>query len=116
GGIGIAVQIAVLWLLTRAGVPYLAATALAVASAVVHNFVWHQRWTWADRRRDEAPLRTFASFALANGAVSLVTNLVAMAALVGALGLAPVAANLVAIAAAGLVNFWLGDRVVFSPA
>ena len=50
GGIGIGVQFAALFLLK--GVlhfNYLAATAIAVEAAVVHNFVWHEQFTWVDR-------------------------------------------------------------------
>ena len=118
GGLGIAVQIGVLWLLVHGlAVSHLPATALAVSAAVLHNFLWHWRWTWRDR---EIPLSAagaaLARFAMANGAVSLAGNLFAMSLLVGAWGLAPLPANLLAIAACGLVNFWLGDRVVFAPA
>jgi putative flippase GtrA len=50
GGIGIAVQFAALFLLKSVfHVHYLAATALAVEAAVLHNFIWHERFTWADR-------------------------------------------------------------------
>ena len=109
--LGIGVQLAVLWLLTRAGVNYMAATVLAVAAAVIHNFVWHRQWTWADR--ETGVFTTFFSFVAANGAVSLATNLLVMAALVSGVGLSPLLASLVAIGSAGLVNFWLGDHVVF---
>jgi putative flippase GtrA len=50
GGIGILVQFAALSLLM--GVlhfHYLVATAIAVEAAVMHNFVWHERFTWIDR-------------------------------------------------------------------
>ncbi|HET9372408.1 MAG TPA: GtrA family protein [Vicinamibacterales bacterium] len=109
--LGIGVQLGILWLLTTAGVDYLAATTLAVAAAVVHNFAWHRQWTWADR--DTNIVRAFVAFAAGNGAVSLVTNLVVMTGLVSGAGMAPVLANLVAIGSAGVVNFWIGDRVVF---
>ena len=36
GAIGIAVQVAVLWALTRIGIAYLLATAIAVEAAVLH--------------------------------------------------------------------------------
>ncbi len=52
GGIGIGVQFAALLLVK--GVlhfNYLAATAIAVEAAVVHNFVWHEQFTWVDRTR-----------------------------------------------------------------
>jgi hypothetical protein len=50
GGLGIAVQLAVL-LGLKGGfhLSYLPATALAVETAVVHNFLWHERYTWSDR-------------------------------------------------------------------
>ncbi len=52
GGIGIAVQFAALFLMKSVlHFNYLAATAIAVEAAVVHNFVWHEQFTWADRTR-----------------------------------------------------------------
>jgi putative flippase GtrA len=112
---GILVQLATLWLLTsRAGIHYQAATLLAVAAAILHNFVWHWRWTWADRAlTPRAAADAFGRFALTNGAVSLVVNLMAMPLLVTVAGLPPVPANLLAIASAGLANFYLADRVAF---
>jgi putative flippase GtrA len=52
-------------------------------------------------------------FVLANGAVSLVGNVVVMATLTGGLGVHPLPANALAIAACSVVNFWLGDHFVF---
>ena len=49
GAIGIVVQLGALALLTAAGMHYLVATALAVETAVLHNFAWHQNFTWSDR-------------------------------------------------------------------
>jgi putative flippase GtrA len=50
GAVGICVQFGVLFFLkSELHFPYLAATALAVEAAVVHNFFWHERFTWADR-------------------------------------------------------------------
>jgi putative flippase GtrA len=50
GAIGIFVQFAALFFLKSVvHFNYLSATALAVEIAVVHNFVWHERYTWADR-------------------------------------------------------------------
>lgn len=50
GAIGICVQFAALFLLKSAlGFNYLFATAFAVEAAVVHNFVWHEQFTWVDR-------------------------------------------------------------------
>jgi dolichol-phosphate mannosyltransferase len=115
GATGIGVQLLVLWTLTRADVHYLPATVLAVACAVVHNFVWHRRWTWGDRRegRDAPWPAELGAFAAANGLVSLGGNVVVMSLAAGLAGMPPVTANLVAIGATGVLNFWLGDRIVF---
>ena len=113
--LGIGVQVAVLsWLVDAWSMNYLAATVTAVLTAIAHNFIWHWRWTWADRGISLAAApAALGRFIAANGLVSLAGNLLLMAALVGTLHLPPVAANLLSIAACGLVNFWLGDRIVF---
>ena len=56
GGMGIAVQLLMLVVL-KSGlhIHYLVATALAVEAAVVHNFLWHERFTWADRPGPASP-------------------------------------------------------------
>ena len=112
GVLGVAVQLGTLWLLTDvAAVHYLIATPVAVMLAVVHNFVWHRLWTWKDRDVDVSC--ACARFLLANGFVSLAGNLGVMTALVSGAHVQPLAANAVAIVTSGLLNFWLGDAVVF---
>lgn len=115
GALGIGVQLSTVAALTAwLHVNVAAATAIGVTAAVVHNFIWHREWTWADRRAEGRDvLLTFCSFALSNGAVSLVGNVTLASILVWWTGLHGVAANVVAIAACGVVNYWLGDRVVF---
>jgi putative flippase GtrA len=112
--LGIGVQLATIWVLTDiVGMHYAAATMLGVSAAVVHNFAWHRRWTWAERAADAGVLMTFAGFALGNGLVSLGGNLVLMVVLVGTFGVPAIIANAAAIAACGCVNFLVGDRLVF---
>ena len=114
GTFGVGVQLVTVGTLIHgAGVNAVVATAIGVAAAVAHNFVWHTHWTWADRpiAQGQVP-RTFARFALSNGAVSLGGNLVLVSLLVG-LAVPPLVANMIAIAACGLVNYGLADRVVF---
>src|SRR5438128_10819121 len=56
GAGGVIVQTVALTILLRvSGMHYLVATALAVEASVLNNFVWHRRWTWADRARSRAP-------------------------------------------------------------
>jgi putative flippase GtrA len=114
GAAGVGVQLAALWLLADvARVHYLIATPAAVGLAVVHNFFWHRRWTWGDRARTGGPISALARFAVANGAVSLAGNLAVMVTLVSGAHVEPVVANGAAIGVCGLINFWLGDAVVF---
>jgi putative flippase GtrA len=116
GGVGIVVQLAALsvfrsWL----NLDYLLATGLAVEIAVIHNFLWHERFTWADRRaaKPMQSLVRLVKFNASNGAVSMVGNLGLMRVLVGEVKFNYVASNLVAIVLCSLVNFLLGDRFVF---
>ena len=111
GAMGIVVQLVTLALLTAAGVHYLLATALAVEAAVLHNFAWHQNFTWSDR--GGGILGRLARFHLTNGVISLLGNLALMRLLTGGLGMQPVPANLLSIAACFVANFFAADRVVF---
>lgn len=115
GAVGIVVQLAMLWMLTALGAEYMLATALAVETAVLHNFFWHERFTWVDRsggRRWDSAARLLR-FNLTTGAVSIGGNLLLMRLLVGGAHLRPVIANLVSIAGCSVVNFLVSDRWVF---
>lgn len=115
GAIGFALQLGLLALLIQLGLHYVLATALAVEAAVLHNFLWHERWTWSDRPAvGTARLDRLWRFHALNGLVSLAGNLVLMRLLVGACGLPPLAANACAVLACSLVNFTASDRAVFS--
>jgi putative flippase GtrA len=115
GAIGIGVQLAALAILKGLlRLPYLTATALAVEAAVLHNFVWHERWTWKDRRQaGGSVLSRLVRFHLGNGLVSIAVNLVAMRLLVGRLHMQYLIANLLAITAGSLANFFISDLLVF---
>jgi putative flippase GtrA len=114
GLLGFAVQLTVLALLLHAGTHYLVATAAAVEAAVLHNFIWHERWTWADRPPDrDARLARLVRFHALNGAVSLAGNLLLMRLLTGTLGMPPLAANAIAVVACSAINFAGADRLVF---
>ena len=74
GALGIAVQLTVLLgLKSGMHLNYLLATALAVETAVVHNFLWHERYTWADRVQPSwsKSLPRLLRFNLATGGVSI---------------------------------------------
>ena len=116
GGLGIAVQLSLLAAFTAwAGLHYLLSTALAVEVAVLHNFIWHERWTWRDRARCDQPGRwkRLLRFQFANGAVSVGGNLALMQIFVGVWEMNYTLANLVAISLCSILNFLAGDRWVY---
>lgn len=115
GLLGFGVQLAVLALLVRSGLGYLPATALAVESAVLHNFLWHERWTWRDRAATgRGRLARLWRFQVLNGLVSLTGNLLLMHVLVGRVGMSPLPANIAAVLACAALNYLGADRLVFS--
>jgi putative flippase GtrA len=114
GALGFAVQIAALaWLTIVWEVPYALATIAAVETAILHNFLWHERWTWADRGHIHGRLARLLRFHAGNGLVSLAGNLVVTVAGVELMALHPAAANTVAVVVTSIANFLLADRWVF---
>jgi putative flippase GtrA len=121
GAIGIGVQFAALFLLKSVlGFNYLFATAFAVEAAVVHNFVWHEQFTWVDRIplpglqpswRQSLP--RFLRFNLTTGAVSIVGNLALMKVMVGEGHMNYLLANAIAITLCSAANFLVSDGWVF---
>jgi putative flippase GtrA len=125
GCLGFVLQLLTLWDLTSlAAWPWLPATAAAVEVAVLHNFVWHEWWTWADRRFGRfggfagfigaQTFVRFVRFNVATGLISIVGNLGLMEILVEALGLPPLVGNAIAVGLLSVVNFVVSDRWVFT--
>jgi len=102
GAIGICVQLGVLaGLQSGLGMNYL----------LLHNFFWHERFTWADRRLG-ATARRLWKFNFTTGVFSLAGNVILTKLLVDA-GAGYLAANASAIVLCSIVNFFVNDRVVF---
>jgi len=119
GGIGIGVQFAALYVLKGLfHIDYLSATALAVEAAVIHNFVWHEQFTWADRVQASwrGSIRRFLRFNLTTGAVSILGNLVLMRLMVGEGHINYLIGNAIAIAMCSIANFLVSDAWVFGKA
>ncbi len=119
GMLGVGVQIITLVLLRGWFLmDYLPATALAVQAAVLHNFVWHERWTWVDRTasHDSSRLARLLRFNLTIGTLSIGQNLLFMELLVGWLEIHFLLANLMSIAFCSVLNFVASDRLVFRAA
>jgi dolichol-phosphate mannosyltransferase len=118
GVAGVGIQLAALVILKSAlSLHYLVATALAVEVAVLHNFVWHERWTWRERTRSSLERRLVFGrlfrFHVSNGLVSILSNLMLMRLFVGYLGFHYLPANILSIAITALANFLLSEFFVF---
>jgi putative flippase GtrA len=118
GAAGFALQLSVLHGLTAGfRVSPALATAVAVELALLHNFIWHERWTWADRTgsTQAAAWRRLLRFHGSNGLVSLAGNLI-LTPMAAAAGLPMLFANAIAVGACAAMNFVAADRLVFGAA
>jgi putative flippase GtrA len=120
GGIGVVVQFAALFFLkSEFHFHYLWATALAVEAALVHNFVWHEQFTWVDRMAGDGEgsgrfsVTRLLRFNLANGAISILGNVLLMRLMVGEEHMNYLAADGIAIALCSVANFAVSDAWVF---
>ena len=116
GALGIVVQLFTLGVLTWGlGLHYLLGTGVAVEAAVLHNFIWHESWTWAERvRGDKAGRwRRLARFNLTTGALSIGGNLILMKLFVDNLTMNYMLANSLSIGVCSILNFFACDRLVF---
>jgi len=127
GGMGIVVQFVALFVLrSLLKFDYLFATAIAVEAAVIHNFVWHEQFTWVDRTKVDLTepedsearwrrsLTRLVRFNLTNGAVSIVGNLALMKVMVGQGHMNYLLANAIAIVMCSLANFLVSEQWVFA--
>lgn len=115
--LGIFVQLLALHCLTSwAHLGLRLSTLLAVEAAVVHNFIWHERWTWSDRTHGSAGrhrLLRLWRFNLTTGLVSLVGNVLITDFLVGWFAFPILAANLAAILTCYAANFAASEWFAF---
>jgi putative flippase GtrA len=109
---GFALQLVVLWFLARVcGIHYVIATILAVEIAVLHNFAWHEMWTWRHLKSEDR-WRRLLRFNLANGFVSIASNVLFTMLLMQWMGLPLLIANTLAVIAMALLNFALAESWV----
>jgi putative flippase GtrA len=116
GFMGALVQLTLIFLLTKCfGVFSTAATLVAVEIAVLHNFIWHELFTWSNRGPKsprQLALRLWR-FHAGNGFVSWAGNTALMYCLVERLQAPVLPAAVGAIVLCSLANFLIADRWVF---
>jgi putative flippase GtrA len=108
---GFVVQAGVLAALHTIGACVALATCLAVEAAILHNFVWHERWTWAGTTRGSRAGR-LARFHASNGLISMAGNVALTGVLVQA-GAPLVVGNAAAAGICALANFAAAHAWVF---
>jgi putative flippase GtrA len=116
GAIGIAVQMGAFALLFSVlHLNYMVATGVAVETAVLHNFVWHELYTWKHLPRGGARdiARRLVRFHAGNGAISILGNLALMRLFVGVLHVNHYLASGLAIALCSILNFATSEWFVF---
>jgi putative flippase GtrA len=138
GLMGAVIQLLLLYFATKEfGLPSVAAMPVAAEIALLHNFIWHERFTWRDRgllratpglgdRNQESEDRRTAArssagdiawrlwrFHIASGLVSLGGNTVAMYFLVERLEVPAMPAAVAAMVLCSVVNFLATDRWVY---
>lgn len=110
GLLGVAVNTALLWLLTEhAHLYYVVSSVVATEAAIVTNFVLHHVWTFAAQGDGEPALAKLAKYnALAVGGLLLTVG--ALFALTGVLRVPYLVANLAAIGAGTAWNYVASRR------
>lgn len=117
GGLGMGLQLGALALLNRwMRGHYLIASGVAIELTLLHNFVWHVKYTWRDRRERGSRVGKLVRFQLSNGLVSMLGNLLLMRLLVQEARLPVVVSNAVAIFCCSIANYFLGDSWAFAAA
>jgi putative flippase GtrA len=116
GVLGAGLQIVLFDLLLKCfRIPEVAAAPIAVEIVVLHNFFWHERFTWRDRKLRglrQMSIRLWR-FHCGNGLISLVGNTALTYGLVEGLKSPALPAAVVAIAICAPVNFLIADRWVY---
>ena len=116
GFMGAILQLTLVWLLTNCfGILSTAAMLVAVEITTLHNFAWHERFTWGNRRLKSSrqlALRLWR-FHAGNGLVSLAGNTIFIYYLVERLKAPVLPAAIAAVALCSIANFLIADRWVF---
>jgi dolichol-phosphate mannosyltransferase len=119
GLMGAVIQLLLLYFATKEfGLSSVAATPVATEIALLHNFIWHERFTWRDRGlvRATSPGEVAARlwrFHIASGLVSLGGNTMAMYLLVQRLEVPAMPAAVAAMLLCSVGNFLATDRWVY---
>jgi dolichol-phosphate mannosyltransferase len=117
GLFGAVLQLLLYFVLMKAGrASETTATLIAVEIVILHNFLWHERFTWRDREPVNLRQRTMrlCRFHAGNGVISLAGNTLLTYAFVEWLGIPALPSAIAAITLCAPANYIVADRWVYS--
>jgi hypothetical protein len=94
------------------------ATVVAIETAIVFNYMLHEKWTWNDRpaRSQRERWTRLFQFNTMTALTSIAGGVLVTVLLVELMGLPPVAANIISVVSLGVLNFVGADSLVFRSA
>jgi putative flippase GtrA len=111
--LGAAIQGLVVTIAVSTGSPPVLATVAGIEAAILHNFAWHDRWTWRDRPLLESRVLRLARYNAAMAGSSLLVGAIVSWVVIEALGGGLLVANGAAVAAGAVANYLASDRLIF---
>jgi len=116
GGSGILVNMGFLWFFTEmVGLYYLISSVLAIALAMISNFIWNDLWTWGDRGEPgvKAYLSRMAKFILVSSIAAYIGNLGVLWILTHYFHIYYLISNLIGIAVGTILNYSVNNFWTF---
>jgi dolichol-phosphate mannosyltransferase len=116
GGSGIFVNMGGLWFFTEVvGFYYLISSVLAIALAMISNFIWNDLWTWRDRGEPgvKAYLTRMAKFIVVSSIAAYIGNLGILWILTHFFHIYYLISNLVGIAVGTVLNYSVNNIWTF---
>lgn len=115
GALGTLVNLAIMWLLVTAAVPYVLAAVVAAELSILHNFLMQERFVFRDMRQGVHGRRSRVLQFFAFNNIETLLRLPFLVLLVSGLGMFPVLAQGLTLAVAFLLRFFFVSRVVYRP-
>ena len=96
-------------------VPLIPASMIAIEVAIIHNFIWHRQWAWAERNNghNKPFFRQLLLYNVATGVVDFSVNVSVLWMLSTFLHVHYLLANIAGMCAGPFVKFWLNDKIIF---
>ena len=118
GGSGILINTGFLWFFTEiVGLYYLISSVLAIALAMISNFIWNDLWTWRDRGKPgaKAYIIRMAKFILVSSIAAYAGNLSILWILTHFFHIYYLISNLIGIAVGTILNYSVNNFWTFKP-